>query len=212
MHEETNNKLKEIYDKFSNATKPIHMAYMQSIHSLINLTEARDPYTKRHSVKVSSYAVMLAKYIGLPKKEVNIIRLAAILHDIGKVGIKEKVLLKNGTLNGKEYKEVQKHSELGAEIIKPLKFFGPIVSIIKHHHENYDGTGYPDGLKGEEIPFASRILAIADSYDAMTSKRAYREAYDPQRALEIMKKESGKKFDPALFKKFLGCLHYNAKG
>ena len=176
MYDKANKQLRQLYDKFSDGTKPVHRAYMQSIHALINLTEARDPYTKRHSVKVSNYAVLLAKATNLSEKEVETIRLAAILHDIGKVGIKAKILLKNGSLNSKEFKEVQKHSEIGAEIIKPLKFFAPIVSIIRHHHENYNGTGYPDGLKGEDIPLASRILAIADAYVARTRKRAYREA------------------------------------
>jgi len=212
MHDETDKQLKRLYDRFSNATKPVHRAYMESIHTLINLTEARDPHTKRHSVKVSNYAVMLAKYMGLPKKEVESIRLAAILHDIGKAGIKESVLLKNGSLNDEEYKEVQRHSELGAEIIKPLKFFGPIVSIIRHHHENYDGTGYPDGVKGEDILLASRILGIADAYDALTSKRAYRDAYPAEEAKKIMKKASGKKFDAALLEKFMTCLRQQGKG
>jgi len=212
MHEQTNKQLKQLYDRFSNETKPVHRAYMQSIHALINLAEARDPYTKRHSVKVSNYAVMLAKSMGLPKKKVESIRLAAILHDIGKVGVKENILLKNGSLNREEYKEVQKHSELGAEIIKPLKFFASIVSIIKHHHENYDGTGYPTRLKGEDIPLASRILAITDAYDALTSKRAYRDAYSTEEAKRIMKKESGKKFDPALLEKFINCLRQTGKG
>ncbi len=212
MYAETDKHLKQLYSRFSNSTKPVHRAYMQSIHTLINLTESRDPYTKRHSVKVSNYAVMLAKSLGLYKKEVEYIRLAAILHDIGKVGIKESILLKNGSLDSKEYKEVQKHADLGAQIIKPLKFFGPIVSTVRHHHENYNGTGYPDGLKGEDIPLASRILAIADAYDALTSKRAYRGAYSVEKAKSIMKKESGRKFDPALLERFMDCLHRAGKG
>ncbi len=211
MHEQTDKQLKQLYDRFSSATIPVHRAYMQSIHVLINLTEARDPYTKRHSVKVSACAVMLAKSMGIPKKELESIRLAAILHDIGKVGIRESILLKNGSLNNNEYKEVQKHSELGAEIIKPFKFFAAIVPIIKHHHENYDGTGYPAGLKGEAIPLASRILAIADAYDALTSKRVYRDAYSAEEAKRIMKKASGKKFDPALLKRFIACLQERGK-
>jgi len=212
MHDETDKQLKRLYDRFSNATKPAYRAHMQAVHALINLTEARDPYTKRHSVKVSTYSVMLAKCIGLSKKEVESIRLAAILHDIGKVGIKESIMLKNGSLSSKEYEEVKRHSNLSAEIIKPLKFFGPIVSIVRHHHENYDGTGYPDKLKGESIPLASRILAVADAYDALTSKRAYRDAYSVEEAKEIMQKASGKKFDPTLLEKFITRLRHKGKG
>ena len=206
MHSETDRELKKIYERFANSEKPVQKAYIESIHALVNLTEARDPYTKRHAVKVAAHAVALAKKRKLPKKDIETIKLAAILHDIGKLGIKEEVLLKNGSLNGEEYSEVKKHSEIGAEIVKPFKFFSEVISSIKHHHENYDGTGYPDGLKGEEIPLGARILAIVDNYDALISQRAYRKAYGFREALMIMKKESGKKFDPALFRAFISAL------
>lgn len=207
----TDRKLKEIYKRFS-STKPANKAYIECIHALVNLAEAKDPYTKRHSLKVSNYAVLLAKQMKLTKEEIETIKLAAILHDVGKLGIKEKVLLKNGSLNGAEYEEVKKHSGIGVEIIKPFRFFNKVVTMIKHHHEKYGGGGYPDDLKGKDIPLGSRILAIADSYDALTNKRAYRDAYSSEQAINIMKKEDGSKFDPSLLETFMACITSGKRG
>ncbi|MFH1381025.1 MAG: HD-GYP domain-containing protein [Candidatus Omnitrophota bacterium] len=179
---------------------------MESIHALVNLGEKKDPYTKRHSVKVSRYATQLAKCVGLSKKEIEIIRIASILHDVGKIGIREEILLKNGVLTIPEYEEIKKHSEIGAEILKPIKAMQELIPIVRHHHESYDGTGYPDGLKGHKIPLIDRIICIADTYDALTSERAYRKAYSPKNAIEIMESEKGKKFDPVLLENFLECL------
>ncbi len=206
MHDQaTGKKLKEIYKRFS-STKPTNKAYIECIHALVNLAELKDPYTKKHSIKVSNYAVLLAKQLKLAKEEIETIKLAAILHDVGKLGIRKKVLLKSGSLNGAEYEEVKKHSEIGAEIIKPFRFFNEVILIIRHHHEKYDGTGYPDGLKGKDTPLGSRILAIADSYDALTSKRTYRDAYSPGEAVNIMKKEDGSKFDSKLLDIFMSRI------
>ena len=163
-------------------------------------------------MKVSNYAVLLARALKLPKKDIENLRLAAILHDIGKLGIKEKILLKPSSLDNKEYAEVKKHSEIGADIVKPLKFFNDIISIIKYHHENYDGTGYPEGLKGKEIPLPAQILALADSYDALTSHRAYRKAYSHKEAVRIMKQQSGKKFNHRFLDTFIASLTSREKG
>lgn len=207
MHDQDmNEKVKEIYDKFSASTKHGQRTYLESIHALVNLAEAKDPYTKRHSIKVSNYAALMAKRLKFTKSEIENLKLAALLHDIGKLGVKEKVLLKNGSLSGDEYEEVKKHCEIGVEIIRPFRFFKDVKLIIKHHHEKYDGSGYPDGLKRKDIPLGSRILAIADSYDAMTSTRVYRRAYSPEEAIKIMKKEGGSKFDYRLLKIFTSCI------
>ena len=211
LHFSIKEQLKRIYERFSRSKKPMHRAYMESIHSLVNLAEAKDPYTKRHSVKVSNYAVGLAKRMGLSKKEIDNIRLAAILHDIGKIGISENILLKESSLTDEEYKEVKKHTEIGADILKPLKFFKETILMIKHHHENFDGSGYPDGLKQEKIPLGSRILSVADVYDALTSRRAYRNAYSSYSAIDIMTEESGKKFDPKILHTFMDYLSSNKK-
>jgi len=205
MISETDKRLREIYEAFGNPARPVRTPYIKSIHALVNLAEAKDPHTKKHSVKVVNYAALIAKCMHLSAREIEIVKLAGMLHDIGKIAIREEVLSKNGSLNGKEYEEVKKHSEIGVEIIKPLKFLSHILTSIKHHHENYDGTGYPDGLKGKSIPLVSRILAVADTYDALTSKRAYREAYTVKKAIEIMRAESDKRFDPKILEIFIRC-------
>ena len=119
--------------------------------------------------------------------------------------------MKNGSLSGAEYEEVKKHSGIGAEIVKPFRFFNEGVIMIKHHHEKYGGGGYPSGLKGKDIPLGSRILAIADCYDALTSNRAYRDAYSPEQAVGIMEKEDGTKFDPVLLEIFMNCVSFRKK-
>lgn len=212
MHDRTTGeRLKEIYNRFSTSKKPVKKAYIECIHALVNLAEAKDPYTKKHSLKVSKYAVLLAKQLKLGKEDIETIKLAGLLHDVGKLGVKQKVLLKNGSLSGEEYEEVKKHSEIGMEIVKPFRFFNEVVRVIKHHHERYNGGGYPDGLKGQDIPLGSRILAIADCYDALTSERAYRKAYPPWEAAKIMKKEDGNKFDGQLLDIFMSCISSKEK-
>jgi len=211
MRKQTSKKLEKIYNEFSGTITQSDRNYLRSIRVLINLAEEREPYTRKHSIRVSNYAVMLAKSLALPKEEIQRIRIAAMLHDIGKIGIDRNILLKKGPLSKKEYNAVKRHSEFGAEILRPLKFFDPIASIIRHHHENYDGTGYPDGLKGEDIPRASRIISIADSYDALTSKRTYRNAYSEEEAKKIMRGEAGTRFDTLFLKKFIDCLCRQAK-
>ena len=203
MFQWASRRLKEIYSDSSEQNHSSDASFVRSVHALVNLVEAKDPYTKRHSVKVSSYAVKLAKRLNLSKKEIEIIRLAAILHDIGKLGIQQKILLKNGSLTRDEFNEVKKHPVMGIRIVRPIRFLTKAIPIIKHHHENFDGTGYPDRLKGLQIPLGSRIIAIADSYDALTSKRAYRDKYSSEKAISIMKRANGKKFDPNLFKLFM---------
>ena len=210
MHQKTDKQLKKIYDKFNNSAEPMQKAYIQSIRALVRLVELKDPDTKGHSVKVAEYAVSLAKKIGLPNKDIENIRLAALLHDIGKLGVRRAVLTKPAPLTGKEYAEIKKHPEISVEILKPLKFLSRVVSIVLHHHENYDGSGYPHGLRGERIPIGARILVMADVYDALTSKRAYRKAYLPHEAEAIMRYEIGKKFDPKLLKTFLSSVTQNA--
>lgn len=180
--------------------------YIESMRVLIDVAEARDPHTMKHSAKVTEYATALAAYLGLSKDNIIIIRLAAMFHDIGKVGIKRGILTKPSALNKDEFEEVKHHPLLSVEITKPLHFQKALIPIIRHHHENYDGTGYPDRLKGERIPLGARILAAVDVYDALTSKRAYRRAFSSKKAIEMMNKESGKKFDPVILKAFLNYL------
>jgi len=206
MPDHINRKLRELYNKVYKKGNPSSMEILRSVRALVRLAEEKDPYTKKHSVKVSRYAVLLAKYVGLPKHQIERIRIASILHDIGKLGIDKHILLKRDTLTHKEYEEVKKHPEIGVKLLKPLKFFENIIPLVKHHHENYDGSGYPAGLKGSSIPFNARLLTIADVYDALTSKRAYRKAYISQEAVKIMQEDIEKKFDPVLLNAFFICL------
>jgi len=164
--------------------------YIEAIHVLIDIAESRDPYTMKHSAKVTRYAVMLA----------------AMFHDIGKIGIRTEILMKPSSLNEKEFEEVKQHPVLSVEIIRPIKPLAELIPAIRHHHENYDGSGYPYGLKGKDIPLSARILAIADVYDALTSDRSYRKAYSATAALTIMQEDSGVKFDPEILKEFVRCV------
>lgn len=185
---------------------PLSKAYTEPAQVLIEVAESRDLFTMEHSAKVTGHAIAFTKVLGLSKRDVEIIRLAAMFHDIGKIGIRAQVLMKNTKLTEEEYKEVQRHPTLSAEIIKGIKPVKGLLPIIRHHHENYDGTGYPDGLKGGKIPLGARVLSIIDVYDALTSARAYREAYSYSGALSIMKEMGGKKFDPALLERFFELL------
>lgn len=192
--------------KFFKFLIPHSRVYTEPAQVLIEVAESRDPYTMEHAAKVTDYATQLAGAIGLPKKEIEILKLACMFHDIGKIGIKSHVLMKTTCLSNKEYEEVKEHPLLSVEIIKSIKPVEGLIPIIRHHHENYDGTGYPDRLRGERIPLGARILAIADVYDALMSERAYRKSYSYRGALKIMKGASGKKFDPKLLDRFLECL------
>ncbi|MBI5114926.1 response regulator [Candidatus Poribacteria bacterium] len=173
------------------------------IFSLANAIEAKDQFTKGHTDRVSSLAVSLGEHIGLNSDDIGTLSKGGILHDIGKIGIKDTILNKPGKLTAEEFEEIKKHPETGERICLPLHSLQPVLPIIKHHHEKYDGSGYPCGFAGEHIPLLARIMAIADVYDALTSRRAYRDAMRHTEAMEILRSEtSDNKFDPLLFEKF----------
>lgn len=168
------------------------------IYALALAVEAKDPYTKGHSERVAGYSVKLAATLGLPSSQFEIIRGAALLHDIGKIGISGSILRKPGFLTALEFQQIKKHPIIGERICASLKFAHDMLPIIKHHHEHYDGGGYPDGLKGEKIPITARIVAIADAFDAMTSDRPYRAGIDPHEALTILESGGGHHWDPGM--------------
>jgi len=174
-----------------------------TIYALAATIEARDPYTYGHSRKVSSYAVALAEAIGLPSEKVPVVSTAALLHDIGKIGIPDEVLNKVGKLEAETWELIQSHSKLSATIVGHVVSLVSCLPAILHHHERWDGTGYPSGLKGEAIPLEARILAIADAFDAMTSPRPYREPLSYKKVLDELKRCSGTQFDPKLVEAFL---------
>lgn len=170
--------------------------YLSSLKMLNRILEARDPYTRQHSERVSEYSVKIAQELGLSEDEQEVMRQTALLHDIGKVGVPEAILNKKEQLNPQEWAEVRKHAQIGEEFLEPLKVLHIEQSMVRHHHERYDGKGYPDRLKGEEIPLYSRILAVADSFEAMTASRPYRAAISPVEAISELERCSGTQFDP----------------
>lgn len=181
--------------------------YVKTIQLLNRTMEAKDAYTSGHATRVQDYAVALAKEVGLPEKKIENIRMASILHDIGKIGIDDNILKKPLALTPVEYSMIQQHPTIGAEILKDVDFLKEISEIIKYHHERFDGKGYPDGLIGGAIPMEAAILAIADVYDAMTSNRPYRTAMEPDVALKEIRKNAGTQFDPLLAEKFVQIMN-----
>jgi diguanylate cyclase (GGDEF)-like protein/putative nucleotidyltransferase with HDIG domain len=172
------------------------------IYALAATVDAKDHYTYGHSKKVSDYAVALGEALGMDNDKIDIIRAAGLLHDIGKVGIPDSILNKKGTLNDEEWKLVKAHPKLGVEILRHVIDLVNCLPVILHHHERYDGTGYPSGLKGENIPLEARILSVADAFDAITSPRPYREQLSSQEAIEELKRCTGSQFDPKVIEAF----------
>lgn len=185
--------------------------YMETIQALTNAMEAKDAYTRGHAERVGNYAVKLAKALNLSDKKIENIKNAAILHDIGKIGIDDQILKKPGKLTDEEYKKIKEHPSIGAEILKGVNFLKEVSDIVKHHHERYDGKGYPDGLKGDETPVEAAILSIADVYDAMTSDRPYRKALTKEEALNEIEKNAGIQFNPELAKMFVKVMRNEGK-
>jgi len=171
--------------------------FVRSIQSLAIAQEACDPYAKRHSENVARYAIGMAETMGLDPEQVEIIRRAAMMHDIGKIGVPDAVLRKPGPLTPQERTIMEQHVLIGTRMLDRLGFLSPEIPIIRHHHERWDGKGYPDGIAGNGIPLGARLLAVADAFDAITSDRVYRKARDRPTAMKILSEESGRQFNPA---------------
>lgn len=196
------NMLKDIDQSY----KELSELYKGIIFSFASAIDAKSPWTKGHSERVRSYALAIAKEVGLKEKDMETIGTAALLHDIGKIGTYDVILDKPGRLTHEEFELVKTHPAKGVEILKPVAQLGKILPLIKHHHEAIDGKGYPDGLKGEEIPLCARILHVADSFDSMTADRPYRPAPGLEYAISELKKYSGTQFDPDVVEAFLKVL------
>jgi HD-GYP domain-containing protein (c-di-GMP phosphodiesterase class II) len=173
-----------------------------TIFAFVRAIDARDPYTARHSEKVAAYAVELAQALGLPAPACERIRLGALLHDVGKLALERSVLQKVGPLSDDEWRQVRRHPGLSAHIIGGVAHFAAFLPAARHHHERYDGHGYPDGLAGTDIPLDARVLAVADSYDAMTSYRSYRAALPHAEAIRRLEAGAGSQFDPVCVEAF----------
>ncbi len=181
--------------------------YFDTIKALVQAMEFKDTYTKGHSERVMEYSLRLGSKLNLTQEEMEILRHGSILHDIGKLGIPDEVLLKASTLNEEEYNIIKEHSRKGASFIENLEFLKESLPIIRNHHERFDGGGYPDQLKGDEIPLLVKIVTIADAYDAMTTRRAYKEPFTMDEAVIELRRNKGTQFDPFLVEKFIETIY-----
>ncbi|HOX54093.1 MAG TPA: HD domain-containing protein [Candidatus Omnitrophota bacterium] len=187
----------------------IQEGYLRTIAALAEALDARDPYTYRHSSNVTKYAVAIAEEMRLSVLEIENIRRGGLLHDIGKIGIRDEILSKPAKLTDEEYAQIKTHPSKGEEILKSLPFLGEAAKLIRHHHERLNGTGYPDRLPGYKIEMGAKILAVADAFDTMISDRPYRKAMELSAAIDELKRCSGSQFDPAVIEAFLKVLESN---
>jgi putative nucleotidyltransferase with HDIG domain len=201
--EDRNQALEKALGDLRSAHKEMESHFLEVTKTLVMALETKDEYTAGHLERVSRYATRLAEVLRLPPEEIAAIREAALLHDIGKIGLPDAVLHKVGRLTDEEVAVIRQHLAIGAKILEPMKFFKPITSLIYHHHERYDGKGYPHGLTGEFIPPGAQVIAIADSFDAMTTHRGYNKPLNVHEALEEMRKGSGTQFHPAYVEAFM---------
>lgn len=201
--------IKRINEELSDSKEQLEQAYLDMVQTLRSAVEAKDTYTRGHSDRVAEYSVLIGEKLGLPEDQIKTLKIGGLFHDIGKIGIPDSILLKPGKLTDDEYSEIKNHPSIGAHILGSAKTFQDIVPIVKHHHEKYDGNGYPSRMKGEEIPYLARIAAVADTFDAMTSRRSYRDAIDLQKVKDEIKRCEGTQFDPQIAEAFLDILEHD---
>jgi len=195
-----------LQEKIQRLTKRANQSLIESIYAFAKTIKLKDQYTGEHVENTIFFATEIARKLGLPKKKVEHIRQAARLHDLGKIGISDRILLKKSKLTKSEFDEIKGHTQIGADILRPLHFFHDIIPAILHHHERWDGEGYPHGLSQEEIPIGARIVALADVYQALISDRPYREAFSKTRAIKLIRQGSGTQFDPKIVDTFLSLV------
>jgi len=192
--------------KLDKLTRQANQGLVESIFAFAKTIELKDHYTGEHVEKTVHYATEVARKLGLPKEEIEKISQASILHDLGKIGVSEKILLKKGKLTKREYDEIKRHPQIAVDILRPIQSLQGVVPMIYYHHERWDGKGYSNGLKGEQIPVGARIIAVSDVYEALTSDRPYRKAYPKEEAVKIIKNSSGSQFDPKVVDAFLNVI------
>jgi len=203
---EESEEIKSLKKKIVQLTKKANQSLIESVFAFAKTIELKDHVTGEHVERTVRYATAIAKKMGLTRDEIECIREAAILHDLGKVGISENILLKKAKLTRKEFNELKRHPQIGVDIIRPIHFFHSIIPLVLYHHERWDGKGYPSGLKGEEIPIGARIIAVADAYQALRTNRSYRKAFSKRKAMQILNKEAGNKFDPHIVEVLMKVL------
>jgi putative two-component system response regulator len=187
----------------------LEQSYEASLTMLANAIEVRDQYTRGHVERVRDYALLIAQAMGLHEKRLRLIRFGAILHDIGKILVSENTLTKSSPLSDAERRELRQHPIIGAELIKNIPYLEEMISIVRYHHEHWNGGGYPSGLGGEDIPLEARIVSVADSFDAMTTNRPYHPAWPVETAIQELKKGAGIYFDPVVVEVFLKLWQEN---
>lgn len=187
--------------------KELENSYLESVETLRYTVEAKDTYTRGHSDRVSEISVLIGKKVNLSEKDLKLLKIGGLFHDIGKIGVPDNILLKESKLTDDEYSEIKNHPSIGAHILSTATIFKDMIPIVKHHHERYDGHGYPSQLQGDAIPYLARIAAIADSFDAMTSRRTYRDSLPLETVIAEFEKCKGTQFDPELTDVFLDILN-----
>ena len=195
--------LKYDNDKLINDLKEL---FSGTIKAIMEALDAKDSYTSGRSRRITYYSIQIAKQLGLSTIDIGKVELAGMLHDIGMIGVSDEILYKVDSLTQEEYDEIKKHITYSVKILEDIKQLKDVVELIKYHHEKYDGTGYPFGIKGEDIPIGSRIIAIADAFDSIISNRIYRNQTSHEQALEEIKKGAGTQFDPVVVKAFEDCF------
>lgn len=201
--------IKDINEKLSDAYTSLKDAYMGTMETLRLAVDAKDTYTCGHSDRVAYYSKLIGIKLGLSKEEIQLLYDGGLFHDIGKIGIPDSVLKKAGPLSPEEYSDIKNHPSIGTHILMPAKIFSELLPIVMHHHEHYDGRGYPAKLSGEDIPYLARIVAVADTFDAMTSDRSYRPRYTLMKALDELESCKGTQLDPNIVDAFLIIVKEN---
>ena len=185
-----------------------YSVFLEASHALVESLEKRDPYTAGHTKRVVAISETIAHYLGVSPAEKEKLKIAALLHDIGKIGIKEEILAKEGSLTDSEYTEIQQHPLIGVAIIGKNEHLKDVITGMCYHHERTDGNGYPEGLKDNHIPLSARIIAVADAYDAMTTNRPYQKALNEEEAISEMERCAGIQFDPEVVKAFIQAYNH----
>ena len=195
--------LRETFKQERARSQQLHSSYMATVRALSNAVEARDAYTGKHAERVAAYGMEISRAIGLRLADGHAVEFGFLLHDIGKVAIPDAILYKPGKLTEKERALMAQHPVIGSEIVRDIDFLGDATKVVRSHHERWDGSGYPAGLEGDQIPTVGRICAVCDVYDALLSRRSYKQSWTPQAALAEIKRGSGSHFDPELVDAFL---------
>jgi putative nucleotidyltransferase with HDIG domain len=208
MNRNLEQKVRERTKQVAEKHEELRTAYVETIRALAEAVDAKDAYTRGHSERVGVYASKIAREMGFPKEFIERVYIAGLLHDVGKIGVRDAVITKPERLTPEEYAEMKKHPEIGAKIIEPVSFLSDIVACVRHHHEWFDGSssGYPQHLRGDQIPLPSRVILVADTVEAMTSDRPYRKGLKLEAVVQEVHRYSGTQFDPACVKAFLQVL------